>query len=670
MKHRRIVIVVVVFLITTGFLLLLQFSPFSHLDWRNVASNFSSTRSTVPLTTAIAKENALLGTKKWQDNLNKGFSVFIQAYANTTSVAPNRQIAFYVSTLDPGTRYTISWYRLGWYGGDGARLMLSTNFLLGHAQGYYDSSKHVLVNCHTCHVNLTTGLVDANWQSSYVLKVPADWTTGVYLAKFTDEYRNTTVVPFDVQGNAHAHYVVVTPDTTYQAYNSWGGFSLFTANSNDVRHSIQVSFNRPYMASVDTNQLFDSELDAIRWMEMQGYDLSYISAVDLHKHPRLLMDHQAYISLGEDTFWTKEMRDGLEYARDHGVGLAFLGAGTGVWQMRFDPDRNGKADRTIVSYRVTSTSHNLQFDPTYGRDNSRVTTQWRDPLLARPENALLGVMFSDSTTHPTNFNWHTNSHLPTDLLASTGLQGNKNYGCGLVGNVWDRIYDNGATPHGLSVLSTSKTFNNRNEPDVSNTTYYIAPSGALVFAAGSLYWSRGLDAYRFHQDPQCPAQASAVPELQRLMANVMSALIVHHRQPHVAQALPSSAPFALNTSNGQSQGGFLGTHNGSLPVNQSAAQKAQSQTAANQQKTSHSSADDSSESNHGKQTKQPSQQSLPYNHASPGSFRGGRHGFRVSPDLITPRRHFSAHITTHEQHLLRDLLSRFARAASKKVLPH
>jgi len=61
------------------------------------------------------------------------------------------------------------------------------------------------------------------------------------------------------------------------------------------------------------------------------------------------------------------MRDGVEYARDHGVGLAFLGAETGTWQMRFEPDHGGKADRTIVSYRVSSASRNLQFDPFYGK---------------------------------------------------------------------------------------------------------------------------------------------------------------------------------------------------------------------------------------------------------------------------------------------------------------
>jgi hypothetical protein len=704
-KHSRIVIVVVVFLIATGFLLLLQFSPFSHPDWHQMASSSSAdtTSTNTGMNMLIAKENAVLGTKKWQDDLNKGFSVFIQAYANTVSVSPGQKIIFYASTLDPGTRYTISWYRLGWYNGDGARQMFATDFLSGHPQGYYDSSKRVLANCHSCHVDLMSGLVDANWQPSYTLTVPSDWTTGVYLAKFTDEHSNTTMVPFDVRGNAHARYLVVTPDVNYQAYNSWGGFSLFTANGNDVRHSIQASFNRPYMSSLDTNQLFDSELNAIRWLEMQGYDLSYVSDVDLHEHPESLMDHKALIFLGQDTFWSKEMRDGIEYARDHGVGIAFLGAETGTWQMRFDADSNGRPDRTIVSYRVTSEMHNLQFDPLYGRDNARVTTRWRDPFLSRPENALIGVMFSDTTAHVADFSWHTNAHLLGALVAATGLAGNKSYGCGLVGNAWDRVYDNGASPRGLVVLSTSKAFNDGSVDDVSNTTYYVAPSGAMVFAAGSLYWSRGLDGYRFHQDLQCPA-TSAVPELQRLMGNVMSALVMHHKPPKVVQEQPMGAPFVLNPLDGHMrQGRYLDTQNGSLSVNPSVPRQqkteisasghnshvdttshtgsssgvrpattstssSRSKVSSSNNKKGHTAVSSSTEARHttsssttqARHTAQkPQQASHSDSHTVVGSFRGGRQGLRVSNDPVVPRNHTTtshsrttshSHTTTSQTH--------------------
>ncbi len=637
-KRSRVVMVVIVFFVTTILLVLLLFSPFSRQTWKSLASTLSPSQNTDLSRTAIARENTQLGTKKWQYNLDKGTSIYIQAYADTVSLLPGQKISFSVSTHDEGTRYSIAFYRLGWYGGDGARLMLSTNFLPGHAQGYYDGVQRALINCHSCKVNTTSGLVEANWQPSYSLTVPANWVTGVYLAKFTDEYNYTAIVPFDVKGNTHARYVVVTPDTTYQAYNDWGGFSLFTANTNMVQHSVKVSFNRPYMAGQDISQLFDSELDAIRWLEMQGYDLSYVSAVDLHEHPRLLLDHQAYLSLGQDSFWTKEMRDGIESARDHGVGLAFLGAETGTWQMRFEPDFRGQGDRTMVSYRVSSASHNLQFDPFYGKDPSRVTTQWRDPLLARPENALLGVMFSGFTTRPTNFAWHTSSHVTSPLLTSTGLNLGKDYGCGLVGNVWDRVFDNGATPPGLAVLATSQTVNANAQPDGSNTTTYIAPSGAMVFAAGSLYWSRGLDAYRFHQDPQCPLQEEAVPEIQRLMLNIMNALVTPHRPAPLSQrVLPLiTTPYAVNVPANSPQSGFVGMQNGSLPIRRQAEKHpAPSENAApssSGQNTISSGASTASTTK-SNQTKRSHQSS---SSETQGSFRAGHHGHAVRPAAALP----------------------------------
>ncbi len=83
---------------------------------------------------------------------------------------------------------------------------------------------------------------------------------------------------------------------------------------------------------------------------------------------------------------------------------------------------------------------------------------------------------------------------------------------------------NGTTPVGLQVIGTSRTVSDKNQVDVSNTTYYIAKSGALVFAAGSIYWTAALDSYRLFPDELCSNQDLIVPGIQKLMANVMEAL--------------------------------------------------------------------------------------------------------------------------------------------------
>jgi len=50
----------------------------------------------------------------------------------------------------------------------------------------------------------------------------------------------------------------------------------------------------------------------------------------------------------------------------------------------------------------------------------------------------------------------------------------------------------------------------------------------MVFATGSIYWAASLDGYRYELYKSCPNVPTAVPGMQKLMAHVMDALIVHH----------------------------------------------------------------------------------------------------------------------------------------------
>jgi hypothetical protein len=507
-----------------------------------IASRMSVANQQEPLLSgnAIVIENAHPGTSSWEIPKEREATTQIQAYASATSVQPGQELTFYVSTQNSGTPYIIAIYRLGWYQGYGGRLMTATSYQIGQAQGYYDGVNKTLVKCVSCLVNSSTSLVEANWQPSYALTIPADWVTGVYLAKFIDVHGMQTYAPFDVRGNSLSRYVVVTSDTTYEAYNGWGGYSLYDeegtalATASSLRGT-KVSFDRPYMQGNGSGQVLTFDADALHWLERQGYDLSYISSVDLHEDPAQLLKHRAYLSLGHDEFWTKEMRDGVEYARDQGVSLAFLGADTASWQMRFEPDSKGIADRTVVCYQVETSLHNLALDPLYGKDNTRVTAQWRDPVLGRPENALIGIMFSDLTSKRQGFPWHLDVQAESPLLDGTNLRPGQSYGCDLVGYEWDRVFNNGATPAGLHVLATSPTLNDSGEAGFSDTTYYFASSGAMVFAAGSIDWTLSLDSYRYEidnsyatGDPCAVGSQMEVAGMQKLMSNVMDTFLKAH----------------------------------------------------------------------------------------------------------------------------------------------
>jgi hypothetical protein len=201
--------------------------------------------------------------------------------------------------------------------------------------------------------------------------------------------------------------------------------------------------------------------------------------------------------------------------------------------MRFEPDSMGIPNRTVVCYKVGTGIYgsNLELDPLYGSDNTHVTARWRDPVLARPENALIGIMYSGLVSQQRGFPWKVSPIVHSPLLAGTGLQPGKSYGCGLVGYEWDRIFNNGAAPANLQVLASSDTMNDSHQPDTSNTTYYIARSGVMVFAAGSISWTAALDNYRFAVDRTCAGHDVVVPAMQQLMLKVMAALIIHYSPP-------------------------------------------------------------------------------------------------------------------------------------------
>ena len=542
MRLRLVAGVVVIFVVVTIILTtvlfgsgLLTSAALSHTNTTS-AQNVSS-QATTTAKNVIINENTHLGTDSWKIPKSKEATTEIQAYASATSVSPGQNISFYVSTQQDNTQYWIDIYRLGWYQGYGGRLMASTSPQVGHSQGYYDSVNHRLVNCTSCYIDKSTGLIEARWHPSYTLTVSTNWVTGIYLAKFTSATGLQTYTPFDVLGNSSSSYVAVTPDTTYQAFNDWGGASLYDPgngltgekNASNPARAVKVSFERPYTQGDGASQVLVFEADEIHWLEQQGYDLSYISNVDLQKHPGLLLQHRAYLSLGHDEYWTKEMRDSVESARDKGVGLAFLGANASFWQMRFEPDSTGTIpDKTVVCYKVSTFLNNLSLDPIFGKDNTRLTAQWRDPALARPENALIGIMYSSLTHQQSGFPWRVSLKTNSLLLKGTGLTQGQAYGCGLVGYEWDHLFTNGATPVGLQVIGDSNAIDDNNISDTSKTTYYIAPSGSLVFATGSMYWTTALDSYRFTQDPLCIGKPLVVPGMQQLLANVMKALVIIH----------------------------------------------------------------------------------------------------------------------------------------------
>ena len=178
------------------------------------------------------------------------------------------------------------------------------------------------------------------------------------------------------------------------------------------------------------------------------------------------------------------MRQNVQAARDRGIHLGFFSANTCYWQVRFEASpATGAADRTMVCYKDDNT-----LDPFRATDPQRVTTKWRSSPVNLPEDALLGVMYDYDPVNNADLVIDNASHW---VFEGTGLKKGDHLP-GLVGYEADRIFAGG--PANLVRLAHSPVLVN-GTPGFSDMSIYTAPSGAIVFAAGTIQWSWGLDGY-------------------------------------------------------------------------------------------------------------------------------------------------------------------------------
>ncbi|MBG1245351.1 N,N-dimethylformamidase beta subunit family domain-containing protein [Nostoc sp. NZL] len=444
-------------------------------------------------------ENLNPGTTNWKlDNRGSGE---IAGYTSVTSVNKGESLDIKVSLGQAG-QYTIDVYRLGYYGGTGGRLITSSGLLNGTTQP-------------ACTLDPDTRLVECNWTTSYVLQVGNNWTSGIYVAKLTDQA--TAVV-------AHVWFVVrddsSTADilfnsaiSTVLAYNSTGGYSLYSSNSIGGERAFKVSYDRPfaqatYQNSNEADTPLRWEYNMVRWLESLGYDVTYTDSMQIHTNGQKLLNHKVFLSVGHDEYWSKEMRDHIEAARDAGINLGFFSANTCYWRVRFE-------NSTLAAGQVKPNQVMACYKPDWALDPvaqqqgaSAATNKFRSAQNQRPENSLLGVMYGSDLDTYGGFNFVV-SNASDPYYANTGLKNGDQLAM-LVGYEWDFIVNNGSTPPGLVMLSQSpvapaNVLPNFDEPvgeralpadqdfTRSHSARYTAGSGAKVFASGSIQWAWGLD---------------------------------------------------------------------------------------------------------------------------------------------------------------------------------
>ncbi|WP_157269485.1 N,N-dimethylformamidase beta subunit family domain-containing protein, partial [Azohydromonas aeria] len=453
---------------------------------------------------AVVAENCLPGNPASEWDVSGAGDASIQGYATQMSVNRGSTVFFKVRTT--AAAYRLDIYRLGWYGGQGARKVATVQ-----------PSAELPQNQPGCLTQAATGLVDCgNWAVSASWAVPATATSGIYIARLVrSDTGGASHIVFVVRDDAGSSALLFqTSDTTWQAYNDYGGNSLYSGGpGTSPSRAYKVSYNRPFNTrAVDGGQdwLFHAEYPMVRWLEANGYDVSYISGIDTDRSGSLLLNHRAFVSVGHDEYWSAQQRANVEAARNAGVHLAFFSGNEVFWKTRWEASIDGSntAYRTLVSYKDTHA--NARIDPT-----GIWTGTWRDPRFSppadggRPENALTGTAFMN--------NWTGRSYAITvpqaegqlrfwrhTSVATLGAGQSATLPTGVLGYEWDSDLDNGARPPGLmrlsqtSVTSNGMLLDHGSSYGTGTVTHYLTlyrhASGALVFGAGTIQWSWGLDA--------------------------------------------------------------------------------------------------------------------------------------------------------------------------------
>lgn len=441
----------------------------------------------------IVAENALPGSRDWQltrvalDHLGGIRSPGIEGYCSRQSVAAGETLEFKVS-VDPAAKFQIEIFRMGYYGGTGARLLRTLGPLDGAPQPMPEVGPNRLREC--------------RWATNAELTIPADWTSGVYLGRLTtltekdgSGYWQSYVV-FIVRDGRRADVLFQTSDNTWQAYNQWPDtYSLYTDPRAAHAAGVSVSFDRPFgkfpmmfeaPQSVGSGEFLLWEFPLCYWLEQHGYDVTYCANCDVLT-PEAATRAKAFLSVGHDEYWDLRQFESLMQAVREGVSLLFLSANVSYMMSPFTPASDGRPARVITRAGPYGTLSEEE-KTTYATILGPFETAGPD------EGQLIGAR----TIVPFNGGGDWICSRPGHwIFADTGMkQGDRIPG--LVG--WEYHGEPAGIP-GLEIVGEGTILSGGTTPGHWTATIYPGPTGNFVFNASTIWWTQGLASPPGHMLP-------------------------------------------------------------------------------------------------------------------------------------------------------------------------
>ena len=480
----------------------------------------------MPATSATAanpvqRENSLPGTPGWE--IPAGAGTVITGYASETSVAPGQSFDLHVAA-PLGSRYRVLVYRLGWYRGIGGRLIMCVPGCR--------SSHAAIAQPPPTTPDSVTGLFRAPWRVTDRVEIPPDAVSGYYEAKLeivagahAGAVGSVPLIVRQSPGAPASAVLVQVPVNTWEAYNPWGGKSLYQFHTDSTPSRCRSI--GPSTSEMFYNMVTKLELPWVRFLERSGIDVSYQTDVDTDEDPGSLLHHRLVFSIGHDEYWTQRMRDAFNRALALSTNLMF-GSNSAEWRMRYAAGR-----RTIVEWRDPSV------DPIRNRrlDNGFFST------FGEPECQLMGVQHQwaaqrDLTAPPTAYTVVGPASDP--WLAAAGLVPGDVIP-GVVGYEWDSLIP-GCFAGQVVPLMTALLPGSDGVSHSADMVRATAPSGGRVFAMGTMELAWALDDLDGRSpNPRLVAFVeAALRDLTRPAPP--AALIIRHRATGLIVSARLSAP--------------------------------------------------------------------------------------------------------------------------------
>jgi len=419
----------------------------------------------VPTASWLVAENQKQGSIDWICNQLQPDHA-LEGYASQVSAVSGDDVTLFINTVAKGVQ--VQAYRMGYYGGIGGRLIWQSDMVAGQQQAPPTVSDGI-------------GTVSCPWSPTLSFTVDDTWPPGCYLLKLLGNGGQQQFIPLTIRDDAStAAYVIQNSVTTWQAYNLYGGYSLYygkaaRGSQNFANRARAVSFDRPYPQTWASGaaDFIGNELPLLYHLESLGLDLTYWTDIDFHAQPQLLTNHRCLFSLGHDEYWSAPMRFAAQYATAKGVNLAFLGANASYRQIRLQPTSVGP-NRLQVCYKDATE------DPMSKQDPALTTVNWNQAPVNNPESEMIGSTYQ-SVGAKANM---VINEASSWFFDGCDLKDGQSLPNMIIGE-YDRYVPSLPGPLNLDVLAHSLIPGQANWSDL---TYYTVPGGGGVLASGSAYF--------------------------------------------------------------------------------------------------------------------------------------------------------------------------------------